>query len=213
MLIADDLARPAIEVAPQLLGMILRCGERAGRIVEVEAYGAADDEASHAFRGRTARNTSMFGPPGSLYVYLSYGIHRCANIVCGPEGEASAVLLRALEPVDGLAAMAAARPRAKRVIDYCNGPGKLAAALGINETNDGQMVVGEATAVRLEIDLSRQESGASESESSVTQEVVFGPRVGITKAVARPWRFALDGNPHVSTPRGGMQTWHGQDLG
>ncbi|MEZ5226434.1 MAG: DNA-3-methyladenine glycosylase [Acidimicrobiales bacterium] len=116
-----DLEHPAIEVAPMLLGLVLRCGERAGRIVEVEAYGGADDPASHAARGRTPRNATMFGPPGGLYVYLSYGIHCCANVVCGPEGQASAVLIRALEPIEGLAEMAVARPRAKRTVDYCNG--------------------------------------------------------------------------------------------
>ncbi len=185
-----DLALPAHEVAPALLGLVLRCGERAGRIVEVEAYGAADDPASHAFRGPTPRTASMFGPPGLLYVYLSYGIHRCANIVCGPAGEGAAVLVRALEPIEGLEAMAIDRPRATKPIEYCNGPGKLTAALGIGLHHDGQNVLASGAEVRLEL-----------PSKNRPFEIVSGPRVGITKAVERPWRFAIADDAHVSRPR------------
>ncbi len=185
-----DLALPAHEVAPALLGLVLRCGERAGRIVEVEAYEAADDPASHAFRGPTPRTASMFGPPGLLYVYLSYGIHRCANIVCGPAGEGAAVLVRALEPLEGLTAMAIDRPRASKPVDYCNGPGKLTSALGIGLHHDGQNVLGTEADVRLELPSTNRHF-----------EIVSGPRVGITKAVERPWRFAIADDAHVSRPR------------
>ncbi len=194
-----DLTQPAATVAPELLGCVLRCGDRAGRIVEVEAYGASDDPASHAYRGLTDRNASMFGPPGTLYVYLSYGIHCCANIVCEPAGRASAVLIRALEPLDGIGAMALDRPKAKRPIDFCNGPGKLTAALGIGLHHDGQSLLGSDAPV----ELGRIVGSRPLHESSTS--IVCGPRVGISKAVERPWRFAIAGDPHVSRPRLGLE--------
>ena len=119
-----DLARSSLDVAPDLLGLVLRRGVRAGVIVEVEAYGGEDDPASHAARGRTKRNGAMFGPPGLLYVYLVYGVHLCANVVCSPEGQAGAVLVRALMPLEGTAAMRSARPLAATDRDLCSGPGK-----------------------------------------------------------------------------------------
>ncbi|MFV0258695.1 MAG: DNA-3-methyladenine glycosylase [Acidimicrobiales bacterium] len=178
-----------LEVAPRLLGQILRCGSRAGRIVEVEAYWGANDPASHAYRGPTDRNRVMFGAPGHLYVYRSYGVHWCANVVCGPEGEAAAVLLRAVEPVDGVAAMWRDRPAAKKVTDLASGPGKLCAALGIAAGHGGVDLLDPTGPVRL---LTAPAGPGS---------MVTGPRIGISRAVDRPWRYALAGNPHVSRPR------------
>ena len=125
------LRAPGHSRRARLLGMVLACCDRAGRIVEVEAYGGADDPASHGHRGRTPRNAVMFGPPGRLYVYFTYGMHWCANVVCEPDGSCGAVLVRALAPVSGIDAMWAARPAARRERDLCNGPAKLTAALGI----------------------------------------------------------------------------------
>ena len=184
-----------VEVAPRLLGVLVRCGDRLGRIVEVEAYAGAEDPASHAFRGPTPRNEVMFGPPGHLYVYRSYGIHWCANVVCGPAGEASAVLLRAIEPEAGLEAMWADRPKARTEVDLGSGPGKLCAALGIDHRHNGADLFDPASPVRLEVD----PAGADHGPDGAA--VAVGPRVGITKAVDRPWRFALADNPHVSRPR------------
>jgi DNA-3-methyladenine glycosylase len=200
------LSGPPEDIAPRLLGLVLRVGERAGRLVEVEAYAAHDDPASHAARGRTPRNGSMFGPPGTLYVYVSYGLHRCANIVTGPEGEAGAVLVRALEPVDGLAEIQLARdadrarlPRARSgkparavpLVELARGPGRACAALGITIDHDGVQVLSRTSPVRLLDDGVRPAAGA----------VVAGPRVGISTALERPWRWGVSGSPFVSSPR------------
>ncbi len=197
-----DCSPHAFEVAPRLLGLLLRHGDRVGRIVEVEAYGGADDPASHSFRGPYPRNAAMFGPPGRLYVYLSYGIHRCANVVCGQEGMPSAVLIRALEPVAGVSDMSIDRPRARRPVDLANGPGKLTAALGIELSHNGTDLFDQASRVTVE-----QDSTARALADSARH--VAGPRIGITKAVERPWRFALSGNPHVSNPRRGLVATEG----
>jgi DNA-3-methyladenine glycosylase len=185
----DWLAGRASELAPRLLGVTLQCGRRAGAIVEAEAYEGSRDPASHAFGGPTARNQVMFGRAGLLYVYRSYGVHWCANIVCGPEGEASAVLVRAVEPTAGVAAMWADRPKARRSTDLGSGPGKLCAALGIDGTHNGADLLDPAGPVRLI------------AAGTATGDIVTGPRVGITKAKEKPWRFALRDNPHVSRPR------------
>lgn len=129
--------RQAHEVAPDLLGMVLSHDGLSVRISEVEAYGGEDDPASHGYRGPTRRNRSMFGPPGRLYVYFIYGMHWCANVVCGSEGEASAVLIRGGTAVCGLDEIRRRRPAARRERDLCNGPGKLCAALGIDGSLDG----------------------------------------------------------------------------
>lgn len=167
------LAGAAPDVAPLLLNAILATDDSAGRIVEVEAY-TPDDPASHAYRGRTPRNGSMFGPPGTLYCYRSYGIHTCANVAVGPEGEGGAVLFRAVVPAWGEAAMRRRRGPGRPLAD---GPGKLCAALGVELDHDGLDLLADG-AVRLLTD------GAPPPR---TPRV--GPRVGITKAVEQPWRW------------------------
>ncbi|HET9728100.1 MAG TPA: DNA-3-methyladenine glycosylase, partial [Acidimicrobiia bacterium] len=129
--------RDALTVAPELLNKVLIGHGVAARLVEVEAYRADEDPGSHAFRGRTPRNASMFAAPGTLYVYFSYGMHWCMNAVCGPGTQAHAVLLRAAEPLDGLQLMRARRHKARRDRDLCNGPGKLGQAFGVDRALDG----------------------------------------------------------------------------
>lgn len=171
--------RDAPVVASDLLNKVLvvtngaaRCS---GRIIETEAY-MPDDEASHTFNGPTRRNAVMFGPPGHLYVYLSYGLHRCANVVTGPVGSGQAVLLRAVEPVEGLEAMRARRGRPDR--ELANGPGKLCQALGIDLAHDG-------------IDLLDSMVSIVDDDVAPPRVPMIGPRVGITKAVTTPWRFRV----------------------
>jgi DNA-3-methyladenine glycosylase len=179
-----------VEVAPRLLNTLLVVDERVARIVEVEAYWGAHDPASHAHRGPTSRNASMFGATGTLYVYRSYGLHWCANVVlCGP-GEAGAVLLRAAEPVAGVDAMRAARPRIRREVELTNGPGKLCAALGIDGGDDGLDLLAAGSRVQLCTD-----GTPPPGVPTVTT------RVGITKAAELPWRFLVPGHPWVSTGR------------
>jgi DNA-3-methyladenine glycosylase len=181
--------RPAEVVARELLGGIVVStlgGRRtAGRIVETEAYLGRDDPASHGFRDRRhAQNEALFGPPGTWYVYLSYGMHWCANLVCGPPGHASAVLLRALEPIEGLETM---RERRNGVADrqLCSGPGKLCQALAITRDQDGMLVRASGVTV-------------SAHEGSDPPGVLATPRVGITKAADWPLRFVVDGSPWIS---------------
>ena len=180
--------RPVTAVAPELLGMVLACGDRAGRIVEVEAYGGADDPASHGHRGRTSRNDVMFGPPGLLYVYFTYGMHWCANVVCEPDGHCGAVLIRALAPVRGVEKMWADRPKARRRRDLCSGPAKLTAALGIEGGHNGTDLVDPAAPVRL---LERDALPPAHATST---------RIGITAATERAWRWYAPGDPNVSRP-------------
>jgi DNA-3-methyladenine glycosylase len=180
-LTCEFFARSVHEVAPELIGATLLVDGVGGTIVEVEAYDQ-DDPASHGFGGPTARTTSMFGPPGHAYVYRSYGIHWCLNLVCAPEGRAEAALVRALEPTRGLEAM-----RARRGLDapraLCSGPGKLCQALGITRALDG-----------LALDEAPFELVARESEP----QLAVGPRIGITRAVEQPWRYGLAGSPFLS---------------
>ena len=179
----DFFARSVHEVAPDLIGVTLLVDGVGGPIVEVEAYDH-EDPAAHGYRGRTERNASMFGPPGHAYVYRSYGIHWCLNLVCEEEGSASAVLLRALEPTHGVETM-----RARRGVDdvrlLCSGPGRLCQALAVTREHDGCALDREPFALH-----------ARESEP----ELVQGLRVGITKAAERPWRYALAGSGFVSRP-------------
>jgi DNA-3-methyladenine glycosylase len=173
-------------VAVELLGKVLRHEGTAGRIVETEAYRGADDPASHSFRGPTAGNRTMFGPPGHLYVYRSYGIHRCANVTCG---QGRAVLIRALAPTGGEDLMRARRPAARNRRDLCNGPGKLCQALGIDGSCDGMDLGSRRSSVALKGD----------GTPPPTAPVVT-PRIGISVAVDEPLRFYVSGDPHVSRP-------------
>jgi DNA-3-methyladenine glycosylase len=185
----DLFARDAVDVAPLLLGGLLRHGDTVLRITEVEAYQAADDPGSHAFRRRTARNASMFGPPGHLYTYFSYGMHVCANVVCSPDGEASAVLLRAGEVVAGLDAARARRGLAVPERDLARGPARLTRALGIGLHQDGADLAAEP----FELTLPEQPVAAAS-----------GPRTGVSGAGGGdqfPWRFWLPGERTVSTYR------------
>jgi DNA-3-methyladenine glycosylase len=171
------LGGDVVDVAGQLLGwrLMTEFGGRTTEIVinEVEAYGGTEDSASHAYRGRTARNASMFRGPGTLYVYRSYGVHWCANIVAGPEGEASAVLLRGGAPTIGIGAMERRRGRSDHLSD---GPGKVCAALGITGDHDGTSVIdGPVRLIR----------GVLPEGTTIDS----GPRVGIKTATDRPWRF------------------------
>jgi DNA-3-methyladenine glycosylase len=180
---AEFFARSVHDVAPELIGATLLVDGVGGRIVEVEAYDQ-EDPASHGFGGRTARNAAMFGPPGHTYVYRSYGIHWCLNLVCEEPGVASAVLVRALEPTHGVDDM-----RARRGVDephlLCSGPGRLCQALGIAREHDG-------------LPLDRPPFELREPDDQV--EVAAGRRVGITRAAELPWRYALAGSRFVSRP-------------
>lgn len=181
--------RPSIEVAPELLGCVLRCGEVAVRLTEVEAYAGEADPASHAYRGRTARNAVMFGPPGHAYVYFTYGMHFCVNLVCMPPGTASAVLLRAGEVVHGESLARTRRGEKVPLRDLARGPARLCQALGIDRSYDGTDVLSVTSTLRL-------------SDSSGDRgRVVTGPRVGIREAAEVPWRFWLEGDPTVSVYR------------
>jgi len=175
-------ARSVHEVAPELVGATLLFDGVGGRIVEVEAYDH-EDPAAHGHRGKTARNASMFGPPGRAYVYRSYGIHWCLNLVCEDEGTASAVLLRALEPTHGLEVMAKRRGTAEpRTL--CSGPGRLCQALGITGEHDGQ----------------RLDRAPFELYAREDVEVVAGLRIGITKAAEQPWRYGEAASKFLSRP-------------
>ncbi len=177
-----NLRRSPHEVAPELIGAELFVDGVGGVIVEVEAYDH-EDPAAHGYRNRrTARNASMFLPGGAAYVYRSYGIHWCLNIVCGEEGVAGAVLLRALQPTEGLEEMRVRRGVADPRL-LCSGPGRLCQALGVTREHDGLPV--DEPPFRL---LPRR----------APVEVVTGPRIGITKAVERPWRYGLAGSPYLS---------------
>ncbi|MGH9183504.1 MAG: DNA-3-methyladenine glycosylase [Acidimicrobiales bacterium] len=186
----DFYRRDPREVAPELLNKVLVAGARQGRIVETEAYCGAIDPAAHSYRGRTARNSTMFGPPGRLYVYFSYGMHWCANPVCGEPGEGVAVLVRALSPLAGLEAMAAARPAARRPRDLCSGPGRLCQALGITGAHDGaDLVTGDA-------DLLLVDDGTPPPPDPAATA-----RVGVGRGADRRWRWYVAGDPNVSRPR------------
>jgi DNA-3-methyladenine glycosylase len=175
--------RSVHEVAPELIGATFLFRGVGGIIVEVEAYHHTDP-AAHSYGGQTQRNAVMFGPPGYAYVYRSYGIHWCVNFVCEPAGSASAVLIRALAPTQGLAAMRRRRGT-KDVRLLCSGPGRLTQALGITQAQNG-----------CALDEAPFELRAREA----TVEVVAGPRIGITRAVEHPWRYGLAGSQFLSKP-------------
>jgi DNA-3-methyladenine glycosylase len=179
----EFFARSVHEVAPELIGVTLLVNGIGGPIVEVEAYDA-EDPAAHGFRGRTPRNASMFGPPGHAYVYRSYGIHWCLNLVCEEEGNAAAVLIRALEPVEGIDVM-----RERRGLDdlrlLCAGPGRLCQALAVTREHDG-----------LPLDAPPFELRAAATPA----EVLAGTRIGISVAAELPWRYAAAGSRYLSRP-------------
>jgi DNA-3-methyladenine glycosylase len=176
-------ARSVHDVAPELIGATLLCDGVGGVIVEVEAYHHTDP-AAHSYGGQTLRNAVMFGPPGYAYVYRSYGIHWCVNVVCEAEGSASAVLIRALQPTHGLDAM-----RTRRGLDdersLCSGPGKLTEALGISIAHNGLPLDAPPFAIHRRV---------------VEPDIVTGPRIGISKAAELPWRYGLRGSRLVSKP-------------
>ena len=180
-----DFAGNSPQVARQLIGMTLLVDGVGGLIVETEAYDAKDP-ASHTFSGRTARNAVMFGPPGRAYVYLSYGIHWCLNFVCREAGHGAGVLIRALEPTSGIARMIDRRHQEDPRI-LCSGPGRLGQALAVTHELNGARVD------RLPFSL---------RSSSTRARVVCGPRIGISKAVERRWRFGLAGSRYLSHPFG-----------
>jgi len=180
--------RPATTLAPRLLNKVLASADgRAGRIVEVEAYAGAIDPAAHTYRGKTPRNAVMFGPPGHMYVYFTYGMHWCANCVAGPEGSGCGVLIRALEPLQGLAQMRAARPRTASDRDLCRGPARLTQAMAIDGTQNG-------------IDLVTALEGFSIVDDGMAppRNLVGGPRIGISVGKDHPWRWSVPGNRYVS---------------
>ncbi len=179
----EFFARSVHEVAPELIGAELYVDGVGGQIVEVESYDP-DDPAAHGFRGPTRRNGSMFGPPGHAYVYRSYGVHWCLNLVCEAEGVASAVLVRALEPLAGLKTM-----RERRGVDdvrlLCSGPGRLCQALAVTGGHDGRQLDEQPFELRAR---------------TATADLLVGPRVGISRAADRPWRYGLAGSRFLSRP-------------
>ena len=182
----DFFDRSVHEVARDLIGCELAVGETAGVIVETEAYEAADP-ACHAYIGRTTRNEVLFGPPGHAYVYLSYGIHCLLNAVAEPEGSAAAVLIRALEPTEGVDLMRERRGR-EQIDQLCSGPGKLTEALGVGLSLNGADL-GEPP-----FEISPRGRGSTETK------IVTAPRIGITKAAELPWRYCVGGSRYVSRP-------------
>jgi DNA-3-methyladenine glycosylase len=193
-------ARPSPLVARDLLGRllvrILDGSVLAGRIVECEAY-QEDDPASHSYRGRTARTAVMFGPPGHLYVYFSYGNHHCCNVVTGQDGEGSAVLLRAVEPVRGIEVMMRRRAT-DRPTALCSGPGRLTQAYGIGMAQNGADLV-EGSGMYI-----------ARGKPLPDERVAVSPRIGISQAPEKAWRFFEAGSPFVSKPPSG---WPGRARG
>jgi DNA-3-methyladenine glycosylase len=187
-----DLAGPVVLAARGLLGCLVTAGAVTVRLTEVEAYaGTGGDPASHAYRGRTPRNAVMFGPPGHLYVYFTYGMHWCANVVCGPAGAASAVLLRAGEVVDGVAVARERRVTARSDRELARGPARLCQALGIDGTANGTYLVDGAGMVTLRPPITPPDGTLIRS----------GPRVGVAGGHDTPWRFWLAGEPTVTAYR------------
>lgn len=198
MTLAGTLAGQAVEVAPRLLGALFRVrsedGEVAVRITETEAYAGAGDPGSHASRGMTPRTATMFGPPGTLYVYFSYGMHWCTNVVCAPDGVASAVLLRGAEVIAGHELARSRRAAARTDRDLARGPARLSQALGLGRSDDALALTAGG---RAELELTGRPVPAS--------KIRTGPRVGVSGPGGEgdrfPWRFWLDGEPTVSVYR------------
>lgn len=191
----SDLVGYVADVAPRLLGARIVstvAGERVVvRVTEVEGYsGTGEDPASHAHRGRTARNAVMFGPPAHLYVYFTYGMHWCANVVCGPDGTGAGALLRAGEVVEGEAVAFARRPAARSAVELARGPARLASCLGITGELGGVDLLSPASPVRL-----------LGGDPVPEQRLRSGPRVGVRHGADTPWRFWIDGDPTVSQYR------------
>jgi DNA-3-methyladenine glycosylase len=207
----EFFSRPSVPVAPDLLGCVLEHQTEAGlvavELTEVEAYAGASDPASHAYRGKTARNAVMFGPPGHAYVYFTYGMHFCVNLVCLDNGSASAVLLRAGRIIEGEELARARRtggpmgdgaPREKTVVpfrDLARGPARLCQALDIDRSLDGADVCVPDSPLRM------RWPDASTTVRSADRKVISGPRVGISAAAEVPWRFWVEGEPTVSAYR------------
>jgi DNA-3-methyladenine glycosylase len=199
----EFFSRHSLQVAPELLGCVLEHQTAAGlvavELTEVEAYAGNTDPASHAYRGKTARNAVMFGPPGHAYVYFTYGMYFCANLVClGDEGSASAVLLRAGRVIEGEELARARRSRGVSTVsfrDLARGPARLCLALDIDRSQDGTDVCVADSPLRM------WWPQASTTDRSAQKKVVSGPRVGITRAADRPWRFWIEGDPTVSVYR------------
>ncbi len=187
-----------MEIAPRLLGGIIRTADVAIRLTEVEAYDGSNDPGSHAFRGPTKRSSIMFGDPGVAYVYFTYGMHHCLNVVCGPPGTAAGVLLRAGEVIDGESAARRRRDRGRARShprrDLARGPARLASALGVDLSDNGSNLCDPVAELRLEV-----------GHTSPAAPISAGPRVGVSGAggdgTAYPWRFWLTGDPTVSAYR------------
>jgi DNA-3-methyladenine glycosylase len=206
-------ARPSIEVAPDLLGCVLEHetadGLVAVELTEVEAYAGRSDPASHAYRGKTARNAVMFGPPGHAYVYFTYGMHFCVNVVClGEEGSASAVLLRAGRVIAGEELARARRARGTTAIaprDLARGPARLCQALGIDRSQNGADMVSARSPLRMLSGAGNPARSAvlvpGERHPPTPRRIVTGPRVGVSSAAEIPWRYWYDGDPTVSVYR------------
>jgi DNA-3-methyladenine glycosylase len=175
-------------VAPELLGKVLVRGGTSARIVEVEAYCGAEDPGSHAYRGMTRRNATMFGPPGRLYVYFTYGMHWCANAVCGDEGQGVAVLLRAAVPLSGVEDMRARRLAARTDRDLCRGPARLCQAFGLDGGFDGADLPTADRAVTLVDD------------GTPPPAAVVSTRIGLSAGAELPWRWCVPGDVHLSKP-------------
>jgi DNA-3-methyladenine glycosylase len=179
--------RDPLVVAPELLNKVLMCRDgRAGRIVEVEAYRGADDPAAHSYRGKTPRTEVMFGPPGHMYVYFTYGMHWCGNVVCGPKGAGNAVLIRALQPIAGMDLMYAARPLAKNDWQLCNGPACLTQAMSITKLQNGIDLMGGDAYTLLDDGM------------PPPVQPVQTTRIGLTKAADYPWRWYVPESVYVS---------------
>ena len=209
-------ARPSVDVAPDLLGCVLEHetadGLVAVELTEVEAYAGRSDPASHAYRGKTARNAVMFGPPGHAYVYFTYGMHFCVNVVClGEEGSASAVLLRAGRVIAGDELARARRTRGTTAIaprDLARGPARLCQALGIDRSQNGADMVSAGSPLRMLSGAGNPARSALLASGDETlihpatpRRIVAGPRVGVSSAAEIPWRFWYDGDPTVSVYR------------